>query len=84
VWSSYRVLSAHLAQERSEHAVLKCAHAALCTEVTALQEELWGGGTAGNENLELLRSTIEELQTLLWEVIATVGQMPADCACLFQ
>jgi hypothetical protein len=52
--------------------------------VTALQEELWGGGTAGNENLELLRSTIEELQTLLWEVIATVGQMPADCACLFQ
>ena len=51
--------------------MLKYAHAFLRTEVTALQEELWGGRTAGHENLELLHATIEELQTMLWEVIAT-------------
>jgi len=55
-----------LAQEKSEHAVLKVAHADLWAETRELQTALWGR-REGDETLESLRAVITELQSVIWE-----------------
>jgi hypothetical protein len=57
-----------LAQERSEHAVLRNSYAALCVTVSELQVALWGKSSESDDTMESLHGTIKELQAMLWEV----------------